>query len=528
MSSMPRFQSTRTARFVLLTLLLCVSGPALGRYILEPKVRASAIPVGRPAAFKDYLLIGPAGAIIPLLGPGQISGYAKVHYAPKETRDKTASLRLSGVPGLPPSLDMRFTAPTRGEYADGREGMPSGSERITLSIPTGIHELKIDGGAADGSEFFLLLYYDGPEQPVTTLAIESGFEAPKPSKPWYDDFLGFNVRGYADLGFTYNTNPFNYSEQFLDLYHAGKEPVRFRFVDRADDLVISPSLELRGRRKFFPLGASEIRLSWAREQNWYNEKLANQEFRATLRQPAGRGRSLEVYYSYSPSKYLRELNDRPPFVSGNISVVSEEFRLTRNKVVGTLRQSLHKRLNSTFRLTKKLYYYNRPHIENDIDALEYQAALSWTLSGTLRLDADYSYADAKALGIDVEGQELETSPASDGTYKGNTFNAELRLKTFLPAFAKYLYLRGQYGVDYYSAKGTVKIEDDTYHVGRQDNYYTYRIKFSGDLPWYEGVGIDYGIRYDERSTDSPWWGDIKEDKNYISKTIWFGMSYRLF
>jgi len=84
----------------------------------------------------------------------------------------------------------------------------------------------------------------------------------------------------------------------------------------------------------------------------------------------------------------------------------------------------------------------------------------------------------------------------------------------------------RYAVAYYSAEGTIKIEDDPYHVGRQDNEYAYEI--SGARSLTERIDMDFGFRYGERIVDSPWWGDIREDKNWIQRTYSIGFSTAVF
>ena len=39
--------------------------------------------------------------------------------------------------------------------------------------------------------------------------------------------------------------------------------------------------------------------------------------------------------------------------------------------------------------------------------------------------------------------------------------------------------------------------------------------FDNDIPY---VDMSFGFSYAQRDTDSPWWGDIKEDKNWIVRT----------
>ncbi|MCP4550121.1 MAG: hypothetical protein GY835_26980 [bacterium] len=515
---------------VLVLALLMLATPVFARFALEPRGEVTVVPIGKAATSKDYFKVGTSGLILPVVGPGEITGYAKVHFAPGDSLDKSVELRFSGVPGLPASRSLTFKQPKRGTYAGGRKGMPSGGKKIALTIPAGTHELRIDGGVVGGGELFLLLNYEGPEQP----AFERQFKAtekPKPKKKPKKRKIklgGFTLSSSSGLKFTYDDNAYKYSNDYIYSYLNGGPSEKWKFLNRVDDAIINPSLSLTGKRKFFDIGTTSITLKFSRLQYWHNPKLCNEEYRGSVRQDVGKGRSLELYYSYSPSKYLRQLNDRPPNVSDNISMTSQEFRLTRNKVVATWRHKLRKNLNLRLMMTRKLYFYNRPHLENDTWAYDWQATAYWTINKPFRLTLDYAYTDANALGIDVDGQVLDTSPASDGTYKGNKFNMELRWKPPFKQIVKDITVRAQYSVAYFSAEGCNTIGEDSYHVSRQDNMYTYQIKASRKLPYYPKISTNFGFGYAQRLVDSLMWGDIKADKNWISRTFWLGFSYKLF
>ncbi len=537
-------------------LALCSSQVRAETIQVHPAQPSPTIPVGKVDAAKDYHLLSPEGLVFRLEGPGTLSGFAKVHMAPGETGPLSAELSLSGVPGLPATIPLSLKYSRRGVYADDRPGTPSRGARVSLEIPAGRHELRISGEG-----LFAILYYDGPAQWGTVVV-----EKPKPKKPRkLTEQLGLSWRSSASLKFTYDDNAYKMSEdykgEYRDRLYWNEE--KFQKVERLDDLIVAPTFSLEGRRKnLLPWGRTRIGLRYAGNAFMNNTALFNHEFRVYMRQGLGPG-SLELYYNYSPSKYLRQLNDRPPLVSDNTPVVSEEFRLERNKLVAVWRQKLHKRVSGTLQVMRKLYYYNEPHLENDMNTTDISATFGIKLAKPFSLKLQYEYSDAKARAIDVVGQELETSPASDGTYKQNKYNAELAWSWPLKAVSSKLTLRAQYVVAYFSAYGDIDeyskgysnlwaddgldfamaafdgdgpIAVDTYHTGRVDNVYTYQIKGGRKLPvklqelmgWERSISMSYGFGYAERDVDSPWWGDIKEDKNWISRTYWIGFSTRLF
>lgn len=517
-----------------LGLLLAVA-PLRAAQELAPQGKPATLLLGRGEAAAVYCVLPPAGLVYHLEGPGTLSGFVKTHNAPGETGERLGVLHLSGVPGLPDSLPLALAASRIGGYADDRPGSPSRGTRLNLAIPAGRHALSLRGELAGGGELFIALYYDGPPQWETQPLAVAAPPKPRPANERFGLTWGLS----ASLGFTYEDNVFQMSEAFRQEYlqrlYWNEE--KFKEIERLDDLILTPSLDLTAQRKFIALGATRFTARYSREQYAVNTILDNHEFRLGVRQAIGK-QSLEVYYAYSPSKYLRQLNDRPPLTADTTPVVSEQFRLERNRFVSTWRQRLHKNLNASVALSKKLYYYNKPHLENDLNTWGVDLNATWTIARPFRLSLTYAYENAAARAIDVEGQQLETSPASDGTYEGNTYNAELRWAPSQAAIRRWLpelRLRAQYGVDYYSAKGTHTISDDPYHVGRQDNTTTYQVKGGRPLPALlrnfglpEDVDMDWGFGYAERDVDSPWWGDIKEDKNYITRTYWIGFSSTLF
>ncbi len=542
-------------------ILLCASLAHAATEPIYPTGPAASVAIGKIEMAKSYYIVTAEGPVFRLEGPGKLSGFAKAHFAAGETAAKGAAIALSGVPGLPSELTFDLKPTSRGVYADGRAGAPGRGARIALDIPAGRHELKLSGGVADGSSLFVLLYFEGPPQWGTEVVVP---EMPKPKKPWNDKF-GFRWRSSASLKFTYDDNAYKLSEDYKYEYRERLywNEKKFQRVERVDDLVMSPNISLEGRaKKLLPFGASRLGFRWSAGTYLHNGALFNHEMRVYWRQNIGPG-SLELYYNYSPSKYLRQLNDRRPDISDNEPMVSEQFRLERNKIVSVWRQKLHKRVSATVTGTQKLYYYNRPHIENDINSFTIDTAFNIKLTKTLSLKAQYAYENAKALGIDMVGQSLETSPASDGSYKGNKFNSELSWKWPFKKISSKITLRAQYSVAYFSAYGDLDaynqdfsdawidgggpadtgntdgegaIAVDTYHTGRVDNVYTYQIKGGRKLPkklqelmgWDRSISMNYGFGYAERDVDSPWWGDIKEDKNWISRTYWVGFSTRLF
>ena len=70
-----------------------------------------------------------------------------------------------------------------------------------------------------------------------------------------------------------------------------------------------------------------------------------------------------------------------------------------------------------------------------------------------------------------------------------------------------------------------RLDDDPYHVGRQDKVYMVQLALDRELA--RDIDMEIGIRYTERTVDSPWTGDIAEDKDFKQHRYWIGLTYKL-
>jgi hypothetical protein len=163
-------------------------------------------------------------------------------------------------------------------------------------------------------------------------------------------------------------------------------------------------------------------------------------------------------------------------------------------------------------------------MENDINDWGLRTTLSTKLTKKWTLALDYQYLNADARGYDELGETVETSDNSDPAYKRDMFQADLNWK---PGWSKKLFdsvsVRARYAVAYFTSQNS--LEDDAYHVGRKDNVYTGQIRFSKKIN--KSMSAGYGFQRSYREVESPWHGDIFEDKNYDQNRYWFGLTYTL-
>ena len=84
-------------------------------------------------------------------------------------------------------------------------------------------------------------------------------------------------------------------------------------------------------------------------------------------------------------------------------------------------------------------------------------------------------------------------------------------------------VRVRYEVSWFTSQKS--LEDDPYHVGRIDRVWQFQLAWDKELP--NGVDMQVGWKYARRRVESPWDGDIHEDKDYDQRRYWIGLTYKL-
>ena len=70
-----------------------------------------------------------------------------------------------------------------------------------------------------------------------------------------------------------------------------------------------------------------------------------------------------------------------------------------------------------------------------------------------------------------------------------------------------------------------ELRADPYHVGGIARVYMGQLRFHRKLPG--NVRMQVGVRYTERTVESPWKGDIAADKDFNQRRYWIGLTYKL-
>lgn len=336
-----------------------------------------------------------------------------------------------------------------------------------------------------------------------------------------------SVKAVFDFQSIYDDNVFRFSDENLLAYRRGESPWKFG-MDTYDDLILSPRFTVDIGRKLLGSKETTFRVKYTLWQYASNPDKSNSAWFVRLRQPVRSKDALELSYTYAPPAYVRQLSDRPPFVSRAVPQVWMDFKGTRNAFGLGYSARLSNRLSFRFDGGRVLRYYNKPFLEND--QWEWNAAgtgtvkvfSSWSVSGK------YQYSNAKSRALDTVGETALTSDDGDGSAERDLYQGAV---TFAP---KGLWKISEIGLmaqtmSYYYTTTRPYFEDPT-HTGRRDDVSAAEATVA-TRPVYGPVVLELGYRYTTRSSSSAATDvgadAIEEDKNYSNNRVWLGMSWPL-
>ena len=483
---------------LLLTLAVLAAAPAWAADVLEPVGEAVVLPVGKSArGMKDYVLIGAEPVRFEVKGAGRLYGFARLRYDEGDFEDHAGSLIFTGLKE-PRTESFVFTPDPDYRFGVDVPGRAGGANKVEFRVGKGKHRFAVASGAG---EVLLRLYWD-PD--------------PTPESPWK---FGASV----GLETIYDDNFLRYSDDYLVDFHAGTYPYKFQ-IDRKDSHILAPSVDVYAQRRLISWGDTRFRFKFKRWQYVQGDIKSNMGFDYYVRQYLPQGRSLEFWYNYAPQQYIRELSYRTPLQPSSDPLEWGEFRYSRNVFNLIFRTKVRKNMSLKLHLSRALRYYNQEFMENDIKDLGLRTTLYWTVHRDWRLTLDYGYTDAPARGANEVGETLEGSDDSDPSYERDLYQVDVRWSPgWMAPVCDSVSLRGQHQIYWFTS--TKALADDPYHVGRKDKVYA--LQFEGSRRLTKSLSMDVGFRYTERVVESPWRGDIAEDKDYTQRRYWIGLTYKL-
>jgi hypothetical protein len=330
--------------------------------------------------------------------------------------------------------------------------------------------------------------------------------------PWRIDWRG-------ELGATYDSNIFRYSDADVDDFLDGKRPDRFP-SETLDDLRIEPGVELALVREEPGVRSTELRLGADARLTAVNTEKSFARLSASVRETRTGVLFVEAAYAAIPSYHLRELWDedaaeyRPcDFRKHGVRLSAGSDRSLPVDVAGYVRY--------------EDYGYGPGFVEYDAEAVTVAVRGTVRPASGLRLDAGYALRRLEARGYDEIGESRETSDDSDTTYDQDEYELRARWEAGewwgRPAVVS---LRGKLKRRFYLTEKSG--EDDPYHAGREDTY------------WIVGGRVALGLGADRsvevfveqrgRTAQSEVVQDIGERKDYTAlrvgvRLIWEGVRF---
>jgi hypothetical protein len=331
-----------------------------------------------------------------------------------------------------------------------------------------------------------------------------------------------SISGAAGLQFIYDDNIVRYSDEYIDDFVHGRYPEKFA-IETYDDLIISPMAEIALDARYVPRRPTSLRFRYTAWRYARNGTKNNDAMSVRLRQPAFGADYLELNYYYAPMAYIRELPDRAPFTPRSAPMTWSNFDYAYNSFSAAYWRRVGSRWEVRGRVGRVLRFYNRPFMENDTWEWNYSGSLRYAFSERLKVRVEYTYHDAKARGADIVGETLETSDDSDPSFERDTYEI---VTDYYFRGSLWIVRSAQLGLEYFNYFFTSEkpLHLDPFHTGRKDTFYRVEIGVETAEVW-RNMSLLAGYRFTERTTSSPWTGDIAEDKDYRNHRVWTGLTY---
>ena len=532
-----------------LSLCLPMAAEAKSRALTPDTVEGipapAPVPIGKEGNLKDYYRID-QGIQITVMGPGTFYFFVRADIPAGGEKPDSIRVTMDGLPGFDQQAwTYKLSTSRTSVYGDAHTGKPTGGKKTTLILPRGLQTLSVNATGTTGGETFGVFYYDGPPLPTPEALAAREEAARKAAKG-----PGWKFSGTFSLDMIYDDNIARFSDETLDELESGSNKDKFG-IEIRDDFIWNPTLQIEAVKPLIAKLRTKIRIRFKLWKYSVNSTKSNDEYNIRLRQYTTRYNYFESTYTYAPDGYIKNLRDRPPFVSDTVDREYLHFTSTRN--AWTLGYSHRIKKWWTVKLFggRTLRFYNRPFLENDL----------WEWNGKIETDLKYKrfatnlryqYAYDKARGFDEVGETLETSDNDgDGGYEKDTYRLKISyrpkkspyrphggglLMGSIQQFGSWIdrglikiktnsvYVHYQYARQFYTSERPLDI--DPLHVGRIDASSQIQVVWASKTVWNK-TKLETGVRYTVRTADSPA-GNIGEDdpsdeKDYTGTRYWIAL-----
>jgi hypothetical protein len=493
------------------------------------------------------------GCPIRVTGPGLLRLFARAHAQPGRPEPQQLTVSITGLPGFGEQrwVDALRTASAL-RFADGRSGFPTDARKVVLRVPEGVHDLLVTGTTDGADPVYATLGFQLPAPPPEPVVKATPKPKPprKPRSPW-------RVTGDLALETIYDDNIARFSESTLAELKSGVCPECYG-IETVDDLIVHQVVQTELSHARLLLGRStRLRVRYQRWEYMRNGIKTNDEFNIRARQYTRRSDYVEAGYTYAPNGYVKELTDRPPFVSRVVPREYEHFVVTRNDFDLGYRWGALSWLAMRGGVGRTLRFYNQRFMENDI--WEWSGGLAADVSiGRFGIRPEYQYVSAKARGYDQVGETLSTSDNDgDGSSEKDTYKLRIAYQTgdapyrpppvgsgalaglvgalraagawidrgLMAAHTAACEVQFAYGRQFYTSKKPLHV--DPGHVGRLDQSKQVQIGWSS-TPVYKQASFEAGARYTVRTAKAPAGligeNDPSEEKDFTGTRYWVAVN----
>lgn len=459
---------------------------------------------------------GPAGAAtIPDGGPAavllEVGGRPYSYF--ELTPDAPLTFTIRGPVVFNPILRWRFTAPPgvvdaevevlldgrtlwnrvvrarSGEtrypgHPDWRAGRPT---RLELHVPSGEHSVELRLARPDSGTLDVNPVVGKPEV-----------------MPWRMDWR-------CEIGAAYDSNIFRYSDADVDDFLDGMRPERYDF-DYMDELRIEPSVDISFVREEPGRRETEVRLSSDYRLATVNGEKSFSKLSVRLRERRPRVALLSATYSMIPSYHIRQLWDDD--ADDGSSYRSCDFR--QHSAMAEIGSDRSLPVDLLLRARYDFYGYGQDFVEYDSRAGTFGIVGIVRPVRGLRVDVGYALRLLSARGYDEIGETRGTSDDSDTSYEQDEYSVSVRWDVGeIRGLQTVLRLSGKLRKRYYQTSKSG--EDDPYHAGREDTYWTVGGRSSHALT--DVLSFEAFYEHRRRAADSDFVDDIGLSKDYTADRV---------
>jgi hypothetical protein len=369
-------------------------------------------------------------------------------------------------------------------YPDWRGGR---AVRVPLDIPSGEHTVELTLVAPA----------------LGVLDVNPTMHAP--------DVLPWRLAWRRELGAAYVSNIFNYPDadvdEFLDGRHGEKYPVEY-----ADDVRLEPSVDLSLVREEPGRRTTELRLSADARLAVINGEKSFLKLGARVKETrTGIAYVLADYYAI-PSYHVRHLwdadaGDDDPYRSCDFRKHSARLEIGSDRSLP---------VDLIARLKYDYMGYNQDFVEYDSDAWTTGLVAIVRPVRGVRVDLGYAIRKLTALGYDEVGETGGASNDSDISYEQDEYGLKVRWDVGLVRSVPTVLTVGvRLQVRFYQTSKSV--EDDPYHAGREDTYWTFSTRSTHRLT--EGTALEVFYEHRRRSSESDYVEELGTSKDYTANRV---------